>query len=610
MAKKRTKPKYSVLGNVGYVFSLIWEFDKSIYAALLITSAAGVLLPFYGIYLPKLVISFIEQQVLPGEFFKVIGSLAAIAALVYFLDAYFGAHRYWHTNMIRNDVMWKAFLKTLYCDYKIIESAQGQTKYQKALMSIMNGDWSGINRMITAISGLSIGILGFSLYTGVLSGVNPLIVVLLTLASAINYLFIWRTQNYAQSRKDEKAKLSNKVAYIQRKSGEAASGKDVRLYAMRNWFLKLHDRLLKEIFAIEHKEENRTMLSALVNAALILLRDGFAYAYLIFEISNGRMAVSEFIFYCGAIAGFSQWITQMVKQAGMISQASSQISDIRAFFDMDVENKLLPPQTIPPDAPYTIEFRDVCFRYGESEADALSHLNLTVKAGEKIAIVGINGAGKTTLVKLLCGLYRVDSGAVLINGVDISAVDREKLFELFSVVFQEALIAPFTVAENIALKTEKKIDREAVTRALKRAGLTETIAATSGGIDAVMTKILVDDGLILSGGQQQKLLLARALYKNAPILILDEPSAALDPIAESELYEQYHALTQGKTSLYISHRLASTRFCDRVILLSGGRVAEQGTHEELVAQGGEYARMFEIQSHYYKRDVTEKEAFV
>ena len=474
-------------------------------------------------------------------------------------------------------------------------------------MDLWNGDWSGINRMIAAISGLVIGVLGFSLYTGVLSGLSPLIVALLILASGINYLFIRRAQIYAQSRKDEKAKLFNQVSYIERKAGEAASGKDVRLYAMRKWFLSLHERLLETLLEIDHREENRNTLSVLVDAVLVLLRDGLAYVYLIHEIAEGRMAVSDFVFYCGAIAGFSQWITQMVKQAGAIGQSSMQIGNIRTFFDIDDEAGPHSPQTIPGDEPYTVEFRDVCFRYGESDADALSHLNLTIKAGEKVAIVGVNGAGKTTLVKLLCGLYRADSGQVLINGADVTTVDREKLFDLFSVVFQEALVAPFTVAENIALKMPDKIDREGVARAIKRAGLGEMVTSAPGGIDAPMTKILEEGGLVLSGGQQQKLLLARALYKNAPILILDEPSAALDPIAESELYEQYHALTQGKTSLYISHRLASTRFCDRVILLSGGRVAEQGTHTELLAQGGEYASMFEIQSHYYKRGAVEGE---
>ncbi len=216
-----------------------------------------------------------------------------------------------------------------------------------------------------------------------------------------------------------------------------------------------------------------------------------------------------------------------------------------------------------------------------------------------MALVGINGAGKTTIVKLLCGFYRPNSGEILIGGKDIRDFRKEDLFSLFSTVFQDIYIQPFTVAENVSLQDANHTDRSRVQECLAQAGLWDKISQCEMGMDTPMTKDLTN-GLVLSGGEQQKLLMARALYKGAPIFILDEPTAALDPIAESQTYEQFHKLAADKTTLYISHRLASTRFCDKIAFLKNGTITEEGTHEGLLQKGGDYSKMFELQSHYYQ----------
>jgi len=243
----------------------------------------------------------------------------------------------------------------------------------------------------------------------------------------------------------------------------------------------------------------------------------------------------------------------------------------------------------------------VCFSYNPENGNVLNNFNLDIKPGEKIALVGVNGAGKTTIVKLLCGFYAPDSGEILISGIDIKNFRREELYRLFSAVFQDIMILPFTIAENVSMKSGRKTDKNLVWSCLEKAGLGEHIKTHEKGIDSKMLKNIDADGIMLSGGQQQKLLLARALYKDAPILLLDEPTAALDPIAESEVYEKFNEMSQNKTAVYISHRLASTRFCDRIVFLKDGAASEIGTHWELMQKGGEYANMFEIQSHYYNK---------
>ena len=246
-----------------------------------------------------------------------------------------------------------------------------------------------------------------------------------------------------------------------------------------------------------------------------------------------------------------------------------------------------------------MKLENVSFRYPGAEEDIIHDLNLTVHPGEKLAIVGLNGAGKTTLVKLLCGLLDPTEGKVLLNGKDIRDFNRRSYYDLFSAVFQEFSVLDVTVAEQIAQTTEN-IDYDRIADCIDKAGLTEMIAKLPKGLQTHVGREVHLDGVLFSGGQTQRLMLARALYKDGPILLLDEPTAALDPIAENDIYMKYSEMTHGRTSMFISHRLASTRFCDRIIFVADGGIKEEGTHESLLALGGEYAKLFEVQSRYYQ----------
>ena len=216
--------------------------------------------------------------------------------------------------------------------------------------------------------------------------------------------------------------------------------------------------------------------------------------------------------------------------------------------------------------------------------------------------MGANGAGKTTLVKLLCGLYMPTSGEVRIDGVPVGDFAREEYYKLFSPVFQDVQTAFFSLAETVACDLGDRVDKARAESCMRRAGLGRKLDSLPLGVDTRLDKQVNKDGIALSGGEAQKLMMARALYKDAPVLVLDEPTAALDPIAENEIYLQYRDMTQGKTSLFISHRLASTRFCDRILFLKDGRIIEAGSHNELIALGGEYAKLYEIQSCWYRDD--------
>ena len=249
----------------------------------------------------------------------------------------------------------------------------------------------------------------------------------------------------------------------------------------------------------------------------------------------------------------------------------------------------------------SLVLKDFCKKYSTSNVYAVKDANLEINGGQIFGFLGPNGAGKTTLVKLLVGFYYPTDGTILLNGRELTEYNIEEYYSLFSAVFQDLYLLPVTIAEFVS-SSDGEIDRERVSDVLRQAGLKEKIASLPNEINSRLMKGVFDDSVEFSGGEKQKLMLARALYKNAPVIVLDEPTAALDPIAENELYLKYHELESRKTSVFISHRLASTRFCDRIVFLDHGEIVESGSHDELMKRGGKYAEMFEVQSHYYKEE--------
>ena len=311
------------------------------------------------------------------------------------------------------------------------------------------------------------------------------------------------------------------------------------------------------------------------------------------------LGVPEFLLYFTAVSTFTNWVTGILQQVSKLHKESLDICCVREFLEYPEPFRFEEGKAVPRAEGYELKLENVSFRYPGAEEDTIHQLDLTVRPGEKLAIVGLNGAGKTTLVKLLCGLFDPTEGRVLLNGQDVREFNRREYYGLFSAVFQEFSILDVTVAENIA-QTNENIDWAKIDDCVEQAGLTKAIGELPKGLNTHVGREVYLDGVLFSGGQTQRLMLARALYKDGPILVLDEPTAALDPIAENDIYQKYNDMTRGKTSLFISHRLASTRFCDRILFVAEGHITEEGTHESLLARNGAYAKLFEVQSRYYQ----------
>jgi ATP-binding cassette subfamily B protein len=302
-----------------------------------------------------------------------------------------------------------------------------------------------------------------------------------------------------------------------------------------------------------------------------------------------------------AIGSLAGWISGLVSQTSDLLRASSELGDLRVLLDLpDLSNTGPGAPLPPPNRAPELRLEDLGYTYFAADSPTLDHVNLTIKPGERIALVGVNGAGKTTLVKLVAGLYRPTTGWVLLEGRDLSEYNRDEYFSLVTAVFQDIHLLATSIAGNVSQQLPGNTSRDRVAECLRLAGLEDKIKTLPEGMDTLLVRQVHDTAIELSGGELQKLALARALYKDSPLIILDEPTAALDPIAENEMYQQYAKLTQGKTSIYISHRLASTRFCDRILFLDKHRIAEEGTHDELMKKGGRYAEMFSVQASYYQ----------
>ena len=475
-------------------------------------------------------------------------------------------------------------------------------KLQEESFQCCNGH-SPLTQLYDVLQSLGTSVLGIAVFSAVLFKLNAAVILFLVVTTAFSFYLNKRVVKWTDEHSKERMGYVQQLSYINAVSGDARPAKDIRLYPMAKWFSDIYEDNMKGIAAWYRKLTKKLFRVTACDGALGLLREGIIYLYLIYMFMNGHISVGDFVLYFGVVNGFSSWLSEIFAEASVLNQLSTKIKRFREY--LDFPEYYCKEDGVHPDRdkmPKKIELKNVSFRYEKNQPYVLKNCSLVIRPGEHLAVVGLNGAGKTTLIKLICGLIDPTDGQVLYNGKPVTEYNRVEFYQMYSAVFQQFSIMPVTIEEIVAEAPKAQVDSERVKKCLELAGMWERIQKLPDKLQSQYGRTIYDDGVEFSGGETQKLLLARSIYKSAPILLLDEPTAALDPIAESELYQKYNQISEGKTAVFISHRLASANFCNRIILIENGAVCEEGTHRELLAKKGKYYNLFELQAKYYREE--------
>lgn len=594
--------------NTWFMVHLAWTTgEKKVLVLSLLSALLAVALNLLNLYVSPAVLSVVERQ---GSALELLGTVAAFAGALMAASA---AASYVETNelygrvSVRCEIIARLSKKAATTSYPNLFDERFKKLTTKA-QEVTQSNWVATEAVWTTLTDLTANMLGFACYVALMSRVHPLLLAVVLATTVVSYLIGRRLKEWGYRHREEKSLHTTRLYYLDRRASDLTLAKDIRIFGLRGWIEELYEKSMAAYMAFHRRAQGIYLWAGIVDLVLTLLRNAAAYAYLIGLVLKGGLSVSEFLLFFSAVGGFTAWVTGILSGFNRLHTQSLDLSTVRECLEYPEPFRFEKGERLKPEANrlYEIRLENVCFRYPGAEKDTLSGINLTLHPGEKLAVVGLNGAGKTTLIKLICGFLDPTSGRVLLDGKDIRDYNRADYYGMFSAVFQSFSLLAATVAANVA-QDSVGIDLPRVKQCLEKAGLREKIESLKDGYETHLNREVFEDAVLLSGGETQRLMLARALYKDAPFIVLDEPTAALDPIAESEMYQRYNEMTRGKSSVYISHRLASTRFCDRILMIADGGISEEGTHEELLRRGGRYAELFEVQSKYYREEADRHE---
>lgn len=620
IAGDRGKGKQGLVRNYIYYMGCMKEWDKKLFFATILVALPLVASTLLQTLLPSVLVQGLEEKIPIGRLLAQMGALSGLLWLLGTLAGVMQEYGYTGQSYFSLYFMKKYVGKIMQVDYEKLDD--------KAFRNLSENVWNaglygrGINYAMGLLPTLMVNLLSVAVY-GVLLGMqNVLLVLAVMLSLSANLYLLNVARKKHRQYFGQIGRQAKRAEYISGQSMDSAAGKDIRIYRMLDLFLKKYDEALEGIGKLYGNIHKWYLLRNLSGAFLEFFRDGVSFGLLVYFLARGRLTAAGFVFCIGAVSRFSLSFEMLLRTVMDFNSVNTTIGYVRDFLgteeswgeESNVGRERMEEMC---KNPVEVTLKDVSFSYPDGRT-VLSHVNLTVRPGEKLALIGLNGAGKTTLVKLICGFYQPTDGEILVNGIPVRDYGREEYYRLIAVLFQDSTLLPATLDENLTglwgeggqgepmepkqphAGAGNRLDRNRLERSLALSGFQEKYESLPGKGRTLLGKKLNEGAADFSGGEMQKLLFARALYKAAPLVILDEPTAALDPIAENELYEHYGAAMEGRTSIYISHRLSSTRFCDRIVLLEGGRIVEEGTHESLLAAGGRYTRLYEMQSQYYR----------
>ncbi len=595
------KPRYHVWSSVRFLLRLAWTSgEKKVILLGLLSAALAVTWNLVSLYVSPTILSAVERRVSAAELSVTIAGFTLGLMLVSAAAAYVNTNVLFGRISVRAEIMNLLNAKAATTSHPNVDD-DTFTKLLAKSRECTYSSMGAAEATWTTLTTLATNLLGFFLYASLLTTVQPLLILVIFVTTAASFSFGHYVNGYGYRHREEEAEYGRHMDYLSRRVEDLSAAKDIRLFGLRPWLEDLYEKAMDCHTAFHKKVQGVFLWASLADLILMFLRNAVAYAYLISLVDKNGLSVAEFLLYFTAAGGFAGWVTGILNGFGTLYKQSLDLSTVRECLAYHEPFLFDGGRRLKADAEkkYELRLEGVSFRYPGADRNTLTNVNLTLHPGEKLAVVGLNGAGKTTLIKLICGFLDPTEGRVLLDGRDVRDFNRADYYTMFSAVFQDFSLLAGTIATNVA-QAIAGIDMGRVKECVEKAGLRDKVEALPDGYETYLNREVYEEATMLSGGETQRLMLARALYKNAPFLILDEPTAALDPIAESEMYQKYHEVTAGKSSVYISHRLASTRFCDRILLIDDAGICEEGTHEELLRLGGRYAGLYAVQSKYYR----------
>jgi ABC-type multidrug transport system fused ATPase/permease subunit len=587
----------NIIPCMRYFYGIAWRHEKPYFLVIAANMLVSGLSPFVNIFVPKRIIDELmgarqaDVLVLLVAVLVLLNLAVSVAANLtrYFTDKY-------HIRLVQRLVR-MLVEKCMSMDFSHTENADILAQREKAIRG-MDTTYGSIEVMTFTLGALVSAVITLVGTVYVVGRLSPLLLAVLIAVTAANMLIVSRlskgsTEFYKNLIEDQR-----KFGYYTWELKRFQYGKDIRIYnAVPLIKQRIDDYASKDWFMQRkfNRRQNRyTVMTTLLNAA----QQALLYGYLGVRVVTKLITVGEFQMLVTASLNFAGSLRGIVENVIGLARVVEYINETRVFLQQPDVMRSGSRPVVKADK-HTIEFRDVSFKYPNAENYSLRHVSITLTPGSKLSVVGRNGAGKTTFIKLLCRLYDPAEGQILLDGADIREYDLDSYRELLSVVFQDYKLLAFSLRENIAAAPEA--DDARVLEAACKAGFIERLETLEKGLDTAVYKDFDKNGMEFSGGESQKIAIARAIYKNAPITVLDEPTAALDPMAEYDIYNRFDSLIGDKTAIYISHRLSSCRFCDNIAVFKDGEIVQYGPHDALVKdEGGEYFTMWTAQAKYYE----------
>lgn len=589
--------KYTNLDNYRYIISELKKYNKRIIPFAICEIVAVILCTFEIVLWPALIVGVVMKKAGIDILIKVIVLAVVVFSISFFLKEYLVNRNTWQYLEFRSGYLTRKLMRAATgIKYSEYSNSKKQEEFSIAQESL-GSNVEGVEKIIHNSVNLASTILLLIIYCVIFGISSPILVLLVLLSAIIQLVFRYKANNRVYENLIPKAQQILNMNYLMRKATDIAAAKDIRLYNMSNWLKAKYKESNDNYEGIVNREKKIFMKADIAGLVVETICTASCYVYIFFLMQKG-LSITGFVFLAGIIQVLEGYLKGIPDKLSETFRYLKEFDYCRNLLEEKIECSKKDESNH--KGAMSIEFSHVSFSYPNSKRKILDDICFKVEPGKKIALVGENGAGKSTIINLMCGLYKPTSGKILINGRDISEMRDSEIKAAVCTVFQEAPFWDFTIAENIACLPKEEIDFERIKNAISKTSLKNRIKDLPDKENTYLGATIEKEGVSLSGGEKQKLLIARAVYADRPILLLDEPTAALDAITENELYEEYGKIVEGKTAVYISHRLASTRFCDQILFLKDGKIIEEGTHEELINLEGDYAEMYKTQSSYYR----------